>query len=145
MQSMKGYRHGQSTAEYAIVIALVLGAVIGMQTYVRRAIQGRVHDATMAHMPSSTMDDTLKTGAGDAGGNTGMFAPSWSKLTRTSFEPYYATAETDTTTKIDSLTPAGADGPIHIEGPARTISAITGGFRTNTNRTGSSNESKAQN
>lgn len=32
----------QSTAEYAIVIALVIGAVIGMQTMIKRHWQGRV-------------------------------------------------------------------------------------------------------
>ena len=32
---------GQSTAEYAVVIAIVLGAVIGMQTFVKRGLQAR--------------------------------------------------------------------------------------------------------
>lgn len=39
-------RKGQNTAEYAILIALVVGAVIAMQTYVQRALNGRVFDTT---------------------------------------------------------------------------------------------------
>ncbi len=35
-------KRGQNTAEYAIVIALVLGAAIAMQTYVKRSMQGGV-------------------------------------------------------------------------------------------------------
>jgi uncharacterized protein (UPF0333 family) len=39
-------RKGQNTAEYAIVIALVVAAAVAMQTYVKRGMQGRVYDAT---------------------------------------------------------------------------------------------------
>jgi uncharacterized protein (UPF0333 family) len=35
-------RKGQNTAEYAVLIALVIGAAIAMQTYVKRAWQGGV-------------------------------------------------------------------------------------------------------
>ena len=35
---------GQNTAEYAIVIALVVAAAVAMQTYVKRGLQGRVKD-----------------------------------------------------------------------------------------------------
>lgn len=36
---------GQNTAEYALLIALVVAAVIAMQTYAQRAIQARIRDA----------------------------------------------------------------------------------------------------
>jgi len=39
-------KKGQNTAEYAILIALVIGAAIGIQTYVKRGIQGRVKDGS---------------------------------------------------------------------------------------------------
>jgi Flp pilus assembly pilin Flp len=42
-------KKAQSTAEYAILIGLVVAAVVGMQTYVKRGIQGRVKDAGDAH------------------------------------------------------------------------------------------------
>ncbi len=37
----------QSTAEYAILLALVVAAAMGIQNEVRRAIQSRIHDAAM--------------------------------------------------------------------------------------------------
>ncbi len=39
-------KKGQNTAEYAVLIALVIGAVIAMQVYVKRALQARVYDAS---------------------------------------------------------------------------------------------------
>ena len=39
-------KKAQSTAEYALLIALVVAAVIAMQTYAQRAIQGRIRDAS---------------------------------------------------------------------------------------------------
>ncbi|MFA5096994.1 MAG: hypothetical protein WC478_06605, partial [Candidatus Omnitrophota bacterium] len=38
-------RKGQSTAEYAIVIGLVIAAIVAMQVYVKRGLQGKVKDA----------------------------------------------------------------------------------------------------
>jgi hypothetical protein len=37
-------KKAQTTAEYAILIALIVGAVVAMQIYVKRGIQGRVKD-----------------------------------------------------------------------------------------------------
>lgn len=39
-------RKGQNTAEYAIVIGLVVAALFAMQTYVKRGVQARVKDHT---------------------------------------------------------------------------------------------------
>lgn len=38
-------KKGQSTAEYAILIGIVIAAVIGMQTWVSRTLKARIHDA----------------------------------------------------------------------------------------------------
>ena len=38
-------RKAQNTAEYALLIALVVAGVIAMQTYAQRALQARIHDA----------------------------------------------------------------------------------------------------
>ena len=38
-------RKAQSTAEYAIVIGLVIAAIVAMQIYVKRGLQGKVKDA----------------------------------------------------------------------------------------------------
>ena len=40
-------RKAQNTAEYALLIALVVAGVIAMQTYAQRALQARVHDASI--------------------------------------------------------------------------------------------------
>ena len=38
-------KKAQSTLEYAILIAVIIGALIGMQTYVKRGLQGRLKTA----------------------------------------------------------------------------------------------------
>ena len=43
---LRRLRKGQSTAEYAIVIGLVIAAALGMQVWVKRSIQGKIKDAT---------------------------------------------------------------------------------------------------
>jgi hypothetical protein len=40
-------KKAQSTAEYAVLIALVTAAVMGIQNEVRRGIQARIHDAVV--------------------------------------------------------------------------------------------------
>jgi len=46
-------RKAQNTAEYALLIALVVAGVIAMQTYAQRAMQARIHDAS-TYMASTT-------------------------------------------------------------------------------------------
>jgi Flp pilus assembly pilin Flp len=67
---------GQNTAEYAIVIALIIGAVIAMQTYVKRGLQGRMKDAT----------DYTATQTSDIGSTK-------------QYEPYYLDSTFDTAQK----------------------------------------------
>lgn len=45
-RKLKKRKLGQSTAEYAVLIALVVAAVIAMQTQVKRSLQARMYDAT---------------------------------------------------------------------------------------------------
>lgn len=63
-------RRGQNTAEYAILIALVIAAAVAMQTYVKRSVQGGVKYTV----------DKLKDKTGQ-------------------YEPYYLQSEYDTTQK----------------------------------------------
>ncbi len=77
-------KKAQNTAEYAILIALVIGAVIAMQTYAQRAMQGRIRDAAVQLRDVTT-----------AIGNT------------LQYEPYYMNQQTQTvTTKVDTDTSA---------------------------------------
>ena len=52
---------GQSTAEYAILIAVVIAAVVGMQVYVKRGLQGKEKD--VADHLTSTGTKTLTSKA----------------------------------------------------------------------------------
>lgn len=38
-------RRGQSTVEYAVTIAAVIAALLGMQVYIKRGMSGRLRDA----------------------------------------------------------------------------------------------------
>jgi uncharacterized protein (UPF0333 family) len=49
------FRKGQSTAEYAIVIGLVIAAAVAMQIYVKRSLQAKVKDAVDYNDPAATM------------------------------------------------------------------------------------------
>jgi len=56
-------KKGQNTAEYAILIALVVAAAVGMQTYVKRGVQARMRDETKGFtsaLDSSTDWVTIK-------------------------------------------------------------------------------------
>lgn len=66
---------GQSTAEYAIVIGLVIAAAVAMQVYVKRGIQGKMKDATDFNDPAASM------------------------LTTKQYEPNYATTTRMVTTR----------------------------------------------
>jgi len=39
-------KRGQSTLEYAVIIAVIVAALIAMQVYVRRGLQGRLKQAS---------------------------------------------------------------------------------------------------
>ena len=57
-------RKGQNTAEYALLISLVVAAIIAMQTYAQRALQARIRDASL-YMKNAT----------NALGNTEQYEP----------------------------------------------------------------------
>jgi hypothetical protein len=73
-------RKGQNVVEYSILIALVVGAAIAMQTYVKRGMQGRVKDA---------VDHTGSVG--EVGGSALTF-------TGKQYEPYYQESAGDVKT-----------------------------------------------
>ena len=53
---------GQSTAEYAILIGVVIGVLLVVQTYVKRGMQGRFKDSTDDFVYMVEYDET-KAGA----------------------------------------------------------------------------------
>ena len=101
MYLTKRWKQGQSTAEYAIVIAVVLGAIVGMQTYVKRAINARIADA------SDYLPDTQQT----------LNAAT----RRYQMEP--STGASKSTTTSELLTASGTAGPLTT---VLTLDATTG-------------------
>jgi len=67
---------GQNTAEYAILIGVIVAAVIAMQLYVRRGMQARIKDA---------VDGSMNVDGGD------------SIFTTAQYEPYYMDSDMRTT------------------------------------------------
>ena len=67
-------RKAQNTAEYALLIALVVAGVIDMQTYAQRAMQARVHDAAQY---MATAGSNSEIGLGNS----------------TQYEPYYLNSD----------------------------------------------------
>ncbi len=67
-------KKAQNTAEYAILISLVVAGIIAMQTYAQRALQARVRDAA----------SFLKNESSELG-------------TSVQYEPYYLTTSYDVT------------------------------------------------
>lgn len=73
-------KRGQNTAEYAILIGVIVAAAIAMQIYIRRGMQARIKDAV----------DFTKTADDDSGGH--LFASNQSQ-----YEPYYMDTQFTTT------------------------------------------------
>lgn len=71
-------KRGQNTAEYAILIGVIVAAAIAMQIYIRRGMQARIKDAV----------DFTRTADDDVGGNI---------FTNSQYEPYYASTNLETT------------------------------------------------
>jgi Flp pilus assembly pilin Flp len=69
-------RKAQNTAEYALLIALVVAGVIAMQTYAQRALQARIHDVSQ-YMANA--DSNSAIGLGNS----------------TQYEPYYMSSNYD--------------------------------------------------
>lgn len=74
-------RKGQNVAEYAILIALVIGAAMAMQTYVKRGLQGRIKGATDTNIGKKFGDFEFKT---------------------SQYEPYYANSSAVVDSSRDS-------------------------------------------
>lgn len=79
-------RKGQSTLEYAVLIIIVIGALLSIQIYIKRGVQGRLKSAT---------DDI---GDQYSPGNTNVFM----KTIHKSKKQEVYTAGLSTTTDIDN-------------------------------------------
>jgi Flp pilus assembly pilin Flp len=87
-------KKGQNTAEYAIMIALVIGAAMAMQTYIKRGLQGGIKFA---------VDKSTKSGG------TKQYEPYYLESDYTSTqEAYTDTEKTETGGKVTREVGAGA-------------------------------------
>jgi len=83
-------RKGQNTAEYAILLALVIGGVVAMQTYVKRSWQGGVKFA---------LDNFKSTNA-----STGQYEPYYLETASTvTQQPYKDTSEMKAAGAVDRV------------------------------------------
>jgi hypothetical protein len=86
-------KKAQNTAEYAILIALVVGGVVAMQIYAQRALQGRIRDANV----------TMRDLTNDIG-STLQYEPYYSNssgtTSRTSEKETFADGATESTNAI---------------------------------------------
>jgi len=82
----KKRKKGQSTLEYAILIVIIIGALLSIQVYIKRGIQGRMRSATDdigdQFSPGNTnYIETIRTSSGTY--DTFADGKSVSKLTKT--------------------------------------------------------------
>jgi hypothetical protein len=96
-------KRAQSTAEYAIVIALVIGAVVAMQVYVRRGLQARMKGAVDTYLIGQTsgniMDgNTPVNGIPKPDGQDGLYEPEFTerKIDQERYSPTFESVSTDT-------------------------------------------------
>jgi len=108
-------KKGQNTAEYAILIGVIVAAAIAMQIYVRRGMQARIKDAVDYTQTADEEGDIFNT---------------------TQYEPYYMDSSLETTSQSTTseamLTGGGIQRDITNEYTSRT-GAITYGNYTDAN------------
>ena len=94
-------KKAQTTAEYAVLIALVIGAVVIMQVYVKRGIQGRVKDV-VDHVGE--------------GGTVGNVQFNFSGL---QYEPYYANSNSTSSQNMGETQNLNEGGTFNIQSTAQ--------------------------
>ncbi|MFH1519363.1 MAG: hypothetical protein ABIE75_02190 [Candidatus Omnitrophota bacterium] len=85
-------RKAQSTAEYAILISVIVGAALAMQVYIKRSLQAKMHDAGVA----------LSSVSGDITGSGAVLG------TSKQYEPYYSEQRTSGINRATTST-SGSD------------------------------------
>lgn len=97
-------KKAQQTAEYALLISLVIAAVVAMQTYAQRSLQGRIRGASNYMVTrTSELGETLQ------------------------YEPYYLDQAYDVTR--DDITEDRHDDQTIRKGQLSNTIRATGGFK----------------
>jgi hypothetical protein len=116
-------KRGQSIAEYAVLLGLVVTALVTIQVYARRGIQARVRSGTdaltnIAATISSTGDASLTTNF----------------VSRSQYEPYYTEASNETYQEQVTQEHLGS-GEIKREVVSDVTARAAGGFQAQTDVT----------
>lgn len=90
------YNKAQSTAEYVIVLGLIVAAVVAMQSYIKRGFQGRIKDAV-----------DFKDQAGQ---NANVV-----QFNTTQYEPYYLTSTFESTRNSEDNEHLSQEGAVNRE------------------------------
>jgi hypothetical protein len=113
-------KRAQTTAEYAILIAVVVGALIGMQIYVRRGLQGRIAD---------TVDTPAGYSVNVVGGGVGLNALSFN-FDGKQYEPYYLQSGQITQTTGGKRSQSGSTSNLIVHGEDDYTTDRTGGRKS---------------
>lgn len=130
-------RRGQSTAEYAIVVSVIIGAVVAMQIYTKRGMQAKVKDVsdTIARINDVKQADTILLTGNDADG-----APNMPEQ----YEPYY-TVDTTGLKGVDVTQTAKATETHALGGKYSKTAIDERTFRTGEQKQGGSGSIAADN
>ena len=108
-------RKGQNIAEYSILITLIIIAAVGMQTYVKRGLSGRVKDAVDFVGPTMTgiggVDLTLD-GA--------------------QYTPYYEVSDTQVRSSADAVNTLAVSGGVAKTGIEQSAMVDSAGYEMTT-------------
>ncbi|MCX5711211.1 MAG: hypothetical protein NT060_04580 [Candidatus Omnitrophica bacterium] len=96
----------QTTAEYAILFAIVVGAFIAMQVYIERGLQGRIKDVVDARGAGGTI------GSGTASGSVAF--------NTAQYEPYYLQSNAQTNQTSNETETTGLGGGVNKTSNQRT-------------------------
>ena len=107
---LRRLKKGQSTAEYAVVIGLVIAAAVAMQVYVKRGIQGKIKDAVGFSSTDATSGVTI--------GNT------------TQYEPYYLSQSLNTSSDSATGATMGTAGVVNRNITGNEVTSRTGTVTT---------------
>jgi Flp pilus assembly pilin Flp len=101
----------QSTAEYAILIGLVIAAAVAMQVYVKRTLQGRMRGA-VHYLANYTASENAALGLGNT----------------TQYEPYYQVSNFQVT-RDSNASQNLTIGGVYCAEETATTSRAAGGFQ----------------
>ncbi len=91
-------KKAQNTAEYAILIGLVIGAVVAMQTYAQRTMQARIRDVNVTFRDKTGML-----------GNTLQYEPYYAESNSTTDKESTATERLESKFTTTEVNKEGAD------------------------------------